>query len=292
MINFRLVPITILSTLILAACPAPCRPIDGNLAISSECINRTSDTGDNPETSTGDTVADVTGHETGNASTTCMDSSTSGPTTGVDEHVFCTDIPSEGEQWGPCIPAENGAPPSLCGDGLVCHTGDIGTLCVAECGANGCVDLPCTGGACTQIGCVPSCESDADCPLGVNCDPALDICVWPFECTPDNPASSHPAGTVWGPCYEDNTCDEKLECQHVADPDAPQGSICAPEMCTVDGSNPVVCPFAEDAINSCGMPIGGPECDAEGECSLRCAGSTDCGAGLECFESRCLWPNG
>jgi len=93
-------------------------------------------------------------------------------------------------------------------------------------------------------------------------------------------------GALWGPCTADKRCDGDetglFGCMYVPDPNAPQGSLCAP-LCVDD-----VCEQAAEA-NVCGELQGSPACEITGACALVCVDDNDCGAGLACFGTRCLW---
>lgn len=95
------------------------------------------------------------------------------------------------------------------------------------------------------------------------------------------------AGSLWGPCTADHRCDGDetglFGCMYVPNSDAPQGSLCAP-LCTAAG-----CSQAGEAV-WCDEPQGSPACEKTGACALVCATNDDCGVGLECFGTRCLWP--
>ena len=96
-------------------------------------------------------------------------------------------------------------------------------------------------------------------------------------------------GSLWGPCTADKRCDGDetglFGCMFVPNPSVPQGSLCAP-LCTEAGG----CEQADEAT-WCGEPQGSPACEPTGACALVCATNDDCGVGLECFGTRCLWPD-
>ena len=101
------------------------------------------------------------------------------------------------------------------------------------------------------------------------------------------------AGKLWGPCHADRSCDEipglVTGCMYVPDPADPQGSICA-TMC--DSSLGEGCPAEayDDAFDGCGEALGEPACEITTGCALVCDADADCGPGLVCLGSRCLWP--
>lgn len=109
------------------------------------------------------------------------------------------------------------------------------------------------------------------------------------ETTPTTGCEPRPAGTLWGPCTADKRCDGDATglfgCMYIPDPNAPQGSLCAP-LCSEAGG----CGQASEA-EWCGEPQGSPACEKTGACALVCADDGDCGAGLACFGKRCLWPD-
>lgn len=95
------------------------------------------------------------------------------------------------------------------------------------------------------------------------------------------------AGSLWGPCTPDKHCAGEesglFGCMYVPNPNAPQGSLCAP-LCTAAGG----CEQADEAV-VCGEALGSPACEITGACALVCTSDADCGAGLGCFGTRCLW---
>jgi len=106
--------------------------------------------------------------------------------------------------------------------------------------------------------------------------------------TPTTGCEPRITGSLWGPCTADKRCDGDetglFGCMFVPNPSAPQGSLCAP-LCTVAGGGEQA-----DEATWCGEPQGPPACEVTGACALVCVTSDDCGAGLECFDTRCLWP--
>lgn len=105
------------------------------------------------------------------------------------------------------------------------------------------------------------------------------------ECMPVKPAEE---GFPWGPCRPDHTCLEGFGCEYVVDPKLPLGSLCAP-LC-VDVSGGLACPFTDDAVNTCGEPLGKPHCEATTACALACETDDNCHPDLICSGGRCLWP--
>lgn len=109
-----------------------------------------------------------------------------------------------------------------------------------------------------------------------------------------DPCDLPAAGTVWGPCRPDHTCDGeedgKFGCMFVPDADAPQGSLCAP-LCDFSENSLGACPLAENA-SWCGEALGTPTCEVTTACGLACETDKDCGPMLACFGARCLWPEG
>lgn len=103
----------------------------------------------------------------------------------------------------------------------------------------------------------------------------------------DTGCQSPAPGDLWGPCTPDKHCAGEesglFGCMFVPNPDAPQGSLCAP-LCTIAGA----CEQADEAV-VCGEALGSPACEITGACALVCTTDADCGAGLGCFGTRCLW---
>lgn len=189
----------------------------------------------------------------------------------VDPPVCIAD-PSHGSQWGACLFG------NVCNLGLICHQGQVGSVCVSQCDECGCVGADnCIGGTCTDADeCVPKCVAAGDaCPLNMECDPGLGMCVRPGG----SDACTIAIGKMWGPC-DAGACEAGAECIFFATAD-----ICAPTClglgttCDADECGP------QFAIATCN-PVDGHD---GGLCTQECMSDIDCAAGQSCTEQGCLW---
>lgn len=195
------------------------------------------------------------------------DTGTTGTDTDVTGGGLCEQAP--GLVWGPC----NDAGSCDAGPGTFCIQGQIGNICAPACDDGGCPDLGCEmAGECLPTGaCVPDCTSDADCTVGMVCDSAIGVCVWPTDdCAPA-------LSELWGPC-PDGSCKEGL-CTS-----GPGGeTLCVPSC--VDG---VACTPSE-----CGPPSPAPICQTSGLCGYACDLDHPCDDGQACVSqgpiSVCMW---
>ncbi len=180
---------TLIAILSLTACGDPCLPsIKGGVIIAAE---------ECPDDDTGESSSDGSSDEGEshgetdsppcNSDEDCMDgdvcdlhTNTCEDEDDMDPVLVCEDeVVQVGDAWGPCD--KNGA----CLDtGNWCFSFAVGNVCIPVC-AGDCPDFQCSGGTCTNAQkCIPVCDDDADCPMGMACViqamPLPSMCVHPW----------------------------------------------------------------------------------------------------------------
>lgn len=128
-------------------------------------------------------------------------------------------------------------------------------------------DYQCADGeSCTADGCIPNCNSDADCPRGTVCNVTAHLCLAPGE---DVPA------------------DKPGVCVHDADCPTPPAAICIDGLCQLDpvDCGATTCDCTENSECESGYVCADGRCRPEDE---TCRFDTDCGAGRTCIDGLCF----